>query len=53
MAQSIFMMLEGMRIYGKLQPAIGDLRKSNDFIVRTILSDTHDVTGNSAVKASA
>jgi len=53
MAQSIFMMLEGMRIYGKLQPAIGDLRKSNDFIVRTILSDNHDVTGNSAIKASA
>lgn len=53
MAKSIFMMLEGMRIYGKLQPEIRDLRKSNDFIVRTILSDTHDVNGNSAVKASA
>lgn len=53
MAQSIFMMLEGMRIYGKLQPHIDDLRKSNDFIVRSVLDNTHSGPGNSAVKASA
>ncbi|WP_337010829.1 TetR/AcrR family transcriptional regulator [Pantoea sp. AS142] len=52
MAQSIFMMLEGMRIYGKLQPEIEDLRKSNDFIVRTILINTTSEAGNTAVKAS-
>jgi len=53
MAQSIFMMLEGMRIYGKLLPEIDDLRKSNDFIVRSVLVNTHNDTGKSAVKASA
>jgi len=52
MAQSIFMMLEGMRIYGKLQPEIDDLRKSNDFIVRSVLVDNHSGAGNSAVKVS-
>lgn len=39
MAQTIFMMLEGMRIYGKIQPSLEDLRKSNDFIVRAVLSN--------------
>lgn len=38
MAVSIFMMLEGMRVYAKIQPAIEDLRRSNDFIVRSVLS---------------
>jgi TetR/AcrR family transcriptional repressor of nem operon len=38
MAVSIFMMLEGMRVYSKIQPAIEDLRRSNDFIVRSVLS---------------
>ena len=52
MAQSIFMMLEGMRIYGKLQPEIDDLRKSNDFIVRSVLVDNYSGAGNSAVKVS-
>lgn len=52
MAQSIFMMLEGMRIYGKLQPEIEDLRKSNEFIVRTVLLNTTHGNGNSAAKAS-
>ncbi|ORM61345.1 TetR/AcrR family transcriptional regulator [Pantoea rodasii] len=37
MATSIFMMLEGMRVYGKIQPNIEDLRSSNNFIVRTVL----------------
>lgn len=53
MAQSIFMMLEGMRIYGKLQPEIEDLRRSNDFIVRSLLVNTNSKAGNSSVKASA
>ena len=53
MAQSIFMMLEGMRIYGKLQPDIDDLRKSNDFIVRSVRVNQHSGAGNTAVKASA
>jgi len=53
MALSIFMMLEGMRIYGKLQPDIDDLRKSNDFIVRSVRVNTHSGSGNTAVKASA
>ena len=39
MAVSIFMMLEGMRVYAKIQPAIEDLRRSNDFIVRSVLSN--------------
>lgn len=53
MALSIFMMLEGMRIYGKLQPDIEDLRKSNDFIVRSVRVNTLSGAGNTAVKASA
>lgn len=52
MAQSIFMMIEGMRIYGKLQPEMKDLRKCNDFIVRTVLVNIPDGTGNSAVRSS-
>ncbi|WHU89948.1 TetR/AcrR family transcriptional regulator (plasmid) [Pantoea agglomerans] len=51
-ALSIFMTLEGMRIYGKLQPEIENLRKSNDFIIRTVLVNTPDGAGNRAVKAS-
>ena len=52
MAQSIFMMLEGMRIYGKLQPEINDLRKTNDFIIRSVLADNHSGAGNLAVRVS-
>ncbi|MGK3112108.1 TetR/AcrR family transcriptional regulator [Candidatus Pantoea formicae] len=37
MAISIFMMLEGMRVYGKIQPDIDDLKKCNEFIVRSVL----------------
>ncbi|HFZ8993588.1 TPA: TetR/AcrR family transcriptional regulator [Citrobacter freundii] len=37
-AHCIFMMLEGMRVYGKVKPDINELQKSNDFIVRSVLS---------------
>lgn len=36
-AQTIFMMLEGMRVYGKIQPEIDDLKKCNEFIIRSVL----------------
>lgn len=39
MAMSIFMMLEGMRVYGKIQPDIDDLKRCNEFIVRSVLSN--------------
>ncbi|MBK0003928.1 TetR/AcrR family transcriptional regulator [Erwinia sp. S63] len=42
MAISIFMMLEGMRVYGKIQPEIDELKKSNEFIVRSVLSNRHE-----------
>ncbi|MGV8925054.1 MAG: TetR/AcrR family transcriptional regulator [Ewingella sp.] len=41
MAQSIFMMLEGMRVYGKIQPDIEDLKRCNDFIVKSVLLNTY------------
>lgn len=37
MALSIFMMLEGMRVYGKLQPDSDELKKCNAFIVGSVL----------------
>lgn len=37
MALTIFMMLEGMRVYGKIQPEIDDLKKCNEFIVASVL----------------
>lgn len=44
MAESLFMMLEGMRIYGKVKPKIENLRKSNEFFINTILvSPEHNV----------
>jgi len=39
MAMSIFMMLEGMRVYGKIQPEKDDLKRCNEFIVRSVLSN--------------
>lgn len=48
-AKSLFMMIEGMRIYGKIQPEIEDIRRSNDFIIRTLLLNAN--TG--AAKASS
>ncbi|MDH2066854.1 TetR/AcrR family transcriptional regulator [Pantoea sp. GD03673] len=51
MARSVFMMLEGMRIYGKLQPEHEQLRQSNDFIIRTLLESTQNSAGSIAVKA--
>jgi TetR/AcrR family transcriptional repressor of nem operon len=52
MAVSIFMMLEGMRIYGKIQPDIEDLRKSNDFIVRSVLLNRCVDDKNLSMRAS-
>lgn len=37
MALSIFMMLEGMRVYGKIQPDREDLNRCNEFIVKSVL----------------
>lgn len=37
MAESLFMMLEGMRVYGKISPDMATLKKSNDFLLRNIL----------------
>ena len=37
MALSIFMMLEGMRVYGKIQPDSEELKRCNEFIVRSVL----------------
>jgi TetR/AcrR family transcriptional repressor of nem operon len=46
MAMSIFMMLEGMRVYGKIQPELDDLRRCNEFIVRSVLLNRNvDGTG--------
>ncbi|MBP2200104.1 MULTISPECIES: TetR/AcrR family transcriptional regulator [Pantoea] len=36
MAECIFMMLEGMRVYGKIKPDITMLRKTNDFIIKSV-----------------
>lgn len=38
MAESIFMMLEGMRVYGKIQPDINMLRRANKFIIDSVLT---------------
>ncbi len=37
MAMSIFMMLEGMRVYGKIRPELEELKKCNDFIIGSVL----------------
>ena len=52
MAQSIFMMLEGMRVYGKIQPDIDDLKKCNEFIVRSVLSNRNAGEEALSLKAS-
>lgn len=39
MAESIFMMLEGMRVYGKIQPDISMLRQANAFILDAVLAE--------------
>lgn len=46
MAETLFMLLEGMRVYGKIQPDIAMLRKSNAFIISSLLIETnkHDAT---------
>lgn len=38
MAESIFMMLEGMRVYGKIEPDIHMLRRANEFIINSVLA---------------
>ncbi|ADU72745.1 TetR/AcrR family transcriptional regulator [Pantoea sp. At-9b] len=38
MAECIFMLLEGMRVYGKIRPDISVLRKSNQFILQSVLT---------------
>lgn len=38
MAKCLFMLVEGMRVYGKIQPELHSLRKSNDFIISTVLA---------------
>ncbi|MBD8165992.1 TetR/AcrR family transcriptional regulator [Erwinia persicina] len=52
MAMSIFMMLEGMRVYGKIQPDINDLRRCNEFIVRSVLSNASVNDTDLSIKAS-
>lgn len=52
MAHCIFMMLEGMRVYGKIQPDIEDLKKSNDFIIRSVLSKAYADNRHHSTKAS-
>ncbi|WP_442798107.1 TetR/AcrR family transcriptional regulator [Pantoea vagans] len=50
-AQTLFMMIEGMRIYGKIEPSIEDIRQSNDFIIRMLLLNDKSRAGDSAAKA--
>jgi len=38
MAESIFMLLEGMRVYGKIKPDICMLRQVNEFIIKSVLA---------------
>ena len=49
MALSIFMMLEGMRVYGKIQPDREELKKCNAFIVGSLLINRE---ADHSVKAS-
>lgn len=51
MAVTVFMMVEGMRVYGKIQPDLTELRKSNEFIVRALLSASPAGDHPPAVKA--
>lgn len=37
MAESIFMMLEGMRLYGKVAPDLMSLKRTNAFILQSVL----------------
>lgn len=37
MAESIFMMLEGMRVYGKVKPNFVHLKQANEFIMMSVL----------------
>lgn len=44
MAESIFMLLEGMRVYGKVSPDFQQLRLSNEFIMQSVLHSSPSVT---------
>lgn len=44
MAESIFMLLEGMRVYGKVSPDFQQLRLSNEFIMQSVLHPSPSVT---------
>ncbi|QII37614.1 TetR/AcrR family transcriptional regulator [Rouxiella badensis] len=37
MAETVFMLLEGMRVYGKVEPELENLKRTNDFIMRSVL----------------
>ena len=52
MALSIFMMLEGMRIYGKIQPDSEELKRCNDFVVRSVLMSSNVNDEDHSGKAS-
>lgn len=53
LAQTIFMMLEGMRVYGKIQPEINDLKKCNEFIIGSLLLnrnvDAKELSGKASI----
>lgn len=38
MAESLFMMLEGMRVYGKVQPDFSSIKQANEFIMMSVLA---------------
>lgn len=40
MAETLFMMLEGMRVYGKVQPDFSSIKQANEFIMKSILAPT-------------
>lgn len=52
MAMSIFMMLEGMRVYGKILPEIDDLKSCNKFIIRSVLLN-RNVDGKNLTKEAS
>jgi len=52
MALSIFMMLEGMRVYGKIQPDSEELKKCNAFIVGSVLLNRDVDKKDLPIKAS-
>lgn len=39
MAETIFMLLEGMRIYGKVGPEIDSLKRANEFMIGNVMAN--------------